>query len=25
VKRTAEQLSMQRSHLYKKLDRYNLK
>ncbi|MFT5462289.1 MAG: two-component system nitrogen regulation response regulator NtrX [Planctomycetota bacterium] len=25
VKRTAEQLSMQRSHLYKKLDRYDLK
>ncbi|NUP97536.1 MAG: sigma-54-dependent Fis family transcriptional regulator, partial [Planctomycetaceae bacterium] len=25
VKRTAEQLNMQRSHLYKKLDRYGLK
>jgi len=25
VKRTAEQLGMQRSHLYKKLDRYNLR
>jgi DNA-binding NtrC family response regulator len=25
VKRTAEQLGMQRSHLYKKLDRYGLR